>query len=645
MRPGVPPVRQITSHLEPTLPDWLQSLRHGEAGQPEESAEPQSRAADEAPEQPGEPEDIHAERSPEEGGSTPATDTDFQEWLASLRQQEEVEAVLPVEEEIPPQEWEGEARPVTSGEGLDWLEEMRAEAGKVEMVDEAQEEEEAAADLPEEVEEEPDWLRRIRSRQQTERLTQGEPAEWLEEHAADEAQAPVEEGFRRLQLASEESFELVGEDQPVGAGAADTIPPFIEGELSMAGEPTDWLAGVALTEKGQAAPTEEAMPEEGSLAQVELPSWLEAMRPLEAPRRGRPQVEAGQVEASGPLSGLRGVLPFEPGLFQTKKPSTPEFNLRVSENQSARAQALEELIKSEGVTQPLPARPIVTSQNLLRIAIFLVLSASIIWSIWRSGSAAPRPEFSPDAFAVGSLINRLSNLAPVLLAVDYEPALSAEMEAASAAVLDHLLLKGASLAIVSTVPTGPTQAERLLSEVVRRGNHSPAVASQHTNLGYIPGGAGGLQAFAQSPRQVTPFNVHGVSAWEGGIMQSIDSLDDFSLVVVITENPQTARAWIEQVKPNMGNTPLIMVVSAQAEPLVRPYYQAYPPQVQGLLTGLQGGVSYERLNARPGPAYRYWDAFSLGLAVSALLIVFGGATNAILAFVPIPKRLRPQGKA
>ncbi len=53
---------------------------------------------------------------------------------------------------------------------------------------------------------------------------------------------------------------------------------------------------------------------EDRLAPATLPSWLEAMRPMET---FRPVVEIQpeeeqQVEAAGPLAGLRGVLLAEP---------------------------------------------------------------------------------------------------------------------------------------------------------------------------------------------------------------------------------------------------------------------------------------------------------------------------------------------
>jgi hypothetical protein len=76
-----------------------------------------------------------------------------------------------------------------------------------------------------------------------------------------------------------------------------------------------------------------------------------------------------------------------------------------------------------------------------------------------------------------------------------------------------------------------------------------------------------------------------------------------------------------------------MVVSAQAEPLVRPYYEGNPKQVQGMVVGLVGGTSYERALNHPGSARKYWDSYSLALLLSAVLMILLGAANAISGLV------------
>jgi hypothetical protein len=77
-------------------------------------------------------------------------------------------------------------------------------------------------------------------------------------------------------------------------------------------------------------------------------------------------------------------------------------------------------------------------------------------------------------------------------------------------------------------------------------------------------------------------------------LENINALADFTLVVVITDDPDVARSWIEQVEPELDDTPLIMVLSAQAKPLVYPYFTSVPKQVNGIVSGVVGGAFYER---------------------------------------------------
>ena len=68
------------------------------------------------------------------------------------------------------------------------------------------------------------------------------------------------------------------------------------------------------------------------------------------------------------------------------------------------------------------------------------------------------------------------------------------------------------------------------------------------------------------------------------------------MVLVITDDADTARGWIEQVQPKLVDplspTPMTMVVSAQAEPLVYPSYLPFPKQVDGLVSGIAGGAYF-----------------------------------------------------
>ena len=118
-----------------------------------------------------------------------------------------------------------------------------------------------------------------------------------------------------------------------------------------------------------------------------------------------------------------------------------------------------------------------------------------------------------------------------------------------------------------------------------------------------------------------PVDVNGKPAWNSGPLQGIQDLNNFAAVIILTDNADTGRNWIEQAGPRLGNTPMLMVISAQAEPMIRPYFDS--GQLKGLISGLPDAKIYEQSNNRRGLAYDYWNSFSFGMLAVELIIVAG----------------------
>jgi hypothetical protein len=107
----------------------------------------------------------------------------------------------------------------------------------------------------------------------------------------------------------------------------------------------------------------------------------------------------------------------------------------------------------------------------------------------------------------------------------------------------------------------------------------------------------------------------------------VKGIQDFVLVIVLTDSPEVGRAWVEQVQPLLGSVPLMMIASAQAEPMLAPYLGS--AQVQGLVSGLRGGAGYERLMSAGGEATRFWGAYQSGVLMALVLFLFGIAISAL----------------
>lgn len=422
------------------------------------------------------------------------------------------------------------------------------------------------------------------------------------------------------------------------SGTQEGIAPFDFGDMQ------DWDKQDELV-----AEKPEEVESDADLTPAELPTWLEAMRPIEdaAPSVRVLDEVSDEVESAGPLEGLRGVLSAEPEAALLHKPAAFSIKLKVSKRQRAHIDLLKTILDEEGKARSIPNPSVISPQNVLRWAIAVVLFLAVLWPLVTGSQEAPMPSFPEETGEVNRIINQLPSEARVLLAFDYEPALSGEMDAAASAVVDHMMLRGVYLTLVSTSPTGPIVAERFISST--QSDHNYTSGNQYVNLGYISGGSTGLLSFSESPQRTLPRTLDNVAAWEGGFppLQGINAVSDFSLVAVIVDNPDTARAWIEQVQPRLigkdHQTPLVMVISAQSEPMVLPYYESHPRQVQGLVTGLRGGASYARLTGRGGLSRKYWDAFSIGTIIAALLAAIGGMAN--LATGALSQRGEPRSES
>ncbi len=692
-----------TSEPDEDLPDWLRGLRGLDEGGSEgaakgeetpdwfqgtsfsETEETKDGAAPEAPDWLTRLEG-HEEQKAEPGeASAPPAGEGLPEWL-----------VEPKAGEVP--EWfptEGPEQPGSVGQPLseepvqpaqptpeealpDWFAEFKANQDQALSENAAPAEpakEEPAASPFQSSSDLPDWLSDLSTQEPP--VEEARPPEQAEtllslgKQAASEPSTPSTPAFDESNLTGLGADEVLPDWlKKLETSSPDTlatgVPALILGDESYQPEETgtgeltgaenlpsepDWLSQVSA--EPQATPETKEPAQEADLAKATLPGWLEAMRPVEPVESGVPFKDTSdeRVEGAGPLAGLKGILSAEAGAAQVRKPAIFSIKLQVPTDQQGRLDMLMNLVEGEAKVKPLPAPAAVSISSIVRLALFVILVLAVIWAL--SGpSIMPVPAVQPGVNAISSFhaaVDALPAKAQVLMSFDYDPGFSGELEASITAVLSHLAQKGASVVAVSTNTNGPYLAERMIQGF----NSQPVLAApiSYIDLGYIPGGTTGLAAFANSPSQLMQYDLKdGKSPWNGNPLDFRSEFQNFSMVIVITENADTARTWIEQVGPILqsgaGPIPLLMIVSAQADPMVNPYYQGSSPQVAGILSGLRAGVIYENLVGQSGAAHQYWDAYSLTIVASVLLIVIGVCVSGILnALARYRRNDKAEGKA
>ena len=617
IQPGDLPQPKPTGALEAMLPPWIRELRA--ESEMEEETLPLPGEKTEADGSEGAfPEGESA--SPEPDADDPLAalwaeeeeDEDLPDWLKSLGTEEEASAVAALAEE--------QAAP-SAGEPPEAAEPKGA----------AEEEESAL----------PDWLAGEQSAAEAEEAVL---PDWLAEGVVAEPAGEPAEAAAPKGAAEEEENALpdgsVGAYQPPLVEAPSeslSASPFVESEElaeALLGETPDWLQMLAPEEEsasGEKSPAEEEVAQ--PLTEGELPSWLEALRPVAAATSVLATDEEEPVETQGPLAGLRGVI--APPTLTTLRPGKVGVlggKLKLSDEEERQARILQDLIAESSRPLPPSSLPDKKEQKVLRWSVGLLMLLAAFLPFFLPFLRAPLPRrVLPAAIAAQRLIDDVPQGAPVLVAVDYSPAFSAEMEAAAAPLVTDLLAKHARIVAVSTQPTGPD----LISHFFAALGSDYRESEHYLNLGYLSGGTAGLYAFARHPRLVFGYAAGHDRIWNTSFLSTIHTAADFSLVLVIAEDPETARAWVEQVRPALGeHTPLLMVISTQAEPLVEPYYETASQQVGGIVTGIVGGLAYEAIRGRPltAAAQAQWGAYS-NIALMGLMIIAGaGLVNLVLGW-------------
>jgi hypothetical protein len=604
---------------EGDLPDWLASLSEEteEAAPLQEAEQPAAQSTTDWLASLGEE---TSQAAPEEETSQPSAESEMPDWISSLGEKgpegiSQPEAEEPAAtEEVPDwlasigeenSEIPQEAQPASESELPDWLSSLGEESATTEggeFVPSAEPVEEPQPPAGAEV---PDWL-----------AAMGEETAGTEQPVEEPEVSALEEGEATVESEATPAF-VDDEGKPISTEDVEAI-------FSM--DMPDWLSdteGVAEEE----SPTTSAEAQGEDLRPADLPDWVQAMRPVESVISGTEGAAAEEqpMEQRGPLAGLRGVLPAVPGVGPSSKPKAFSIKLQASEDQQSSAALLEQMLAEEISPKPVSTQKVVLTQRLLRWVITILLLLVIAGAIFSGTQINPMPTSAPveTSAALNYIQNTLPADAPVLLVFDYQASLSGELEASAAPFVDHMLtLKHPRLTLLSSTPVGSGLAERFIQPFTMPTNHNYQRGQNFIDLGYLPGGASGVLSFSVDPEITKPLTITGENAWSTAVLQNVKQLSDFAAIILLTDDIETARIWIEQTEGVRGEAQFLVVSSAQSGPMLMPYVQS--GQIDGMVTGLDGSAPIEQVNSgRPGVVRSYWDAYGFGLLTAVVLITIG----------------------
>ncbi len=499
-----------------------------------------------------------------------------------------------------------EAEP--GAEPADDLESLFADLGTVEDSGESDQEDAQLAEA--------DWLSELdRAQDQEAAAAEGDfldAEEWLQTLGDTEAVIPVTGDLEEEYGAVDLDADLFGDEGEAAAPADDLESLF---------------ADLGAVEEGEAEPEQVDLPDFGG---DDVPDWLREAaasgtvgatsavgqlrqqkdrpldeldeRLLDIRERGL-ELSTTDIEADTDLEKIESLVPnANEALIPVKRGGTASIITEptLTPDQQQRAELLRGLVTAtigEGEEEAVQERRrgtrrggILRGYKAGRLLIALVLLG--VMALPFLTSEYNLAELPPGNFESGSQqeqaflrVQSLMPQDPVLVAVEYGATGARELDTMTEALFSHLFNQGAVPILVSTDPVGLLNAENIAVDLAGEAERGVGFYS----AGYLPGGELGIRDLNENLSAVIGSDSRGEVT-----DLPFETLDEFALIVLIAENSETVRQWMEQVAP-VTETDFVVATGQSASPLAIPYVGSVDDAF-GLLVGYEDAYTYQTMN-------------------------------------------------
>lgn len=344
-----------------------------------------------------------------------------------------------------------------------------------------------------------------------------------------------------------------------------------------------------------------AQPLQDRLAKAEIPDWILALKPQE----DEAEIQEAAPE-SGPLSGIRGVIDIESVAVQ---PQGNGFWEPFTVTREQRDQTI--WLKQMALAAKAATSSITEAQTAVPLGLRLILAALLVAAIF---IGLRRPDLLqrtplPASPAVEMAYSVVQNTAgrPVLVAVEYTPAMAGELDSQARLLIEQLAANDSPVITVSQYAAGTAVAQSLTSSQVA--------------LGFLPGDSTGLRQLGACLADSA-----ACAAFPAGINLTGDTqqmLEEVSLVIVLTGERDSLVRWLEQVG-RTTDLPIIAGITQSLGPVAAPYFDS--GQLQGVITGLPETAVYHQLQMTEptDSVVRHLNAQTLAQILAASLLILGG---------------------
>jgi hypothetical protein len=397
-------------------------------------------------------------------------------------------------------------------------------------------------------------------------------------------------------LSTQPSFSTISDDDiPDWLKTAPSVPV-----LNI--EPIEVSAGIEAPSTIQAA-----LPEE-------VPDWLASLKPKEQ------LIEDDTVESSGPLAGLRGVLPLALAVAEPHPPRklTPTVVPGDSGN------LFESILAVPRFAGTAPAAVSKRRGLTMRPLIYLMMALAVLIPFFIPSDLANSSIdiSSPLVTSFYDTVQALPANSTVVVSFDYDPSQSSEMDLQAKAIVQHLIKRRVKIIAMSTLATGAPIAQKILDAAAGSAT-SYVYGTNYLNLGYRAGYEAGLSQLATGGFQANAKDFSQNQALSTfTAFTNVKTLRDVAVVIELAGSEDPLKMWMEQVQPSAG-VKIIAGVSASVEPKARAYHDTPNHQLAAVVSGLIGAAQYEVLTNQAGLALTSLNAQSVAQLTLVLIIVLG----------------------
>jgi len=227
---------------------------------------------------------------------------------------------------------------------------------------------------------------------------------------------------------------------------------------------------------------------------------------------------------------------------------------------------------------------------------------------------------TPRVKAAYDAIDALPPGSKVLISMDYEPDIMAELLPMSVAVIRHCFRKHLQVIAMTLFPAGTGLGERAITLAARA--EGAVKNKDYAWLGYKSGFQVVMIGIGENLRGMYPVDFYGTPLDSIPLLRRVNSYKQMAMVVNLSGSSATDY-WI-QFAQGRFHAPLVVGCTAVMATDYYPYLSS--KQILGLIGGMKGAAEYEALIDTVGDARRGMDAQSLvHLIIVTLVIVGNGA--------------------